>query len=50
MTDNFLNGVKIAEIAKRMNKGIATVFGGPHVTFTDKESLAEHDCIDLISR
>lgn len=50
MTDNFLNGVTIAKIAKEIDENIVTIFGGPHVTFTDKESLENYDSIDLIVR
>jgi radical SAM superfamily enzyme YgiQ (UPF0313 family) len=50
MTDNFLNGITIATIAKEYNREIVTVFGGPHVTFTDQESLENYPVIDVIVR
>jgi len=50
MTDNFLNGVRIAAIAKEVNNEIVTIFGGPHVTFMDNESLELHSEIDIIVR
>jgi radical SAM superfamily enzyme YgiQ (UPF0313 family) len=50
MTENFQNGVRIAEVAKEVNPDIITVFGGPHVTFTDTESLQNQPVIDIIVR
>ena len=50
MTDNFLNGVYIASLAKEVNPNIVTVFGGPHVTFEDYSSLLKHSEIDIVSR
>ncbi len=50
MTDNFLNGVIIAQIAKQARPDITVVFGGPHATFTDMESMERHSVIDLIAR
>lgn len=50
MTDNFLNGVTISKIAKKVNKDIVIIFGGPHVTFSDSETLLNYPEIDLIVR
>ncbi len=50
MTDNFLNGVRLAEAAKELKRDIIIIFGGPHVTFTDEESMSKHPVIDIIVR
>ena len=50
MTDNFENGAKIARIIKEINNDIKIIFGGAHVTFRDKESLFNHNAIDIIAR
>ena len=48
-TYTFKNSLKIAQIAKQLNKSIATVLGGPHVTFTAEEALKNHQ-IDFVVR
>lgn len=50
MTDNFPNGVTIARIAREVLPEIKVVFGGPHVTPADAETLAEHPEIDVVVR
>ncbi|WP_455364503.1 B12-binding domain-containing radical SAM protein [[Eubacterium] cellulosolvens] len=48
-TYTYKNSLKIAQIAKQLNKSIATVLGGPHVTFTAEETLSNHQ-IDFVVR
>ena len=38
---------KVAELAKEYNKEVKTVIGGPHVTFTQEETLMESPHIDF---
>ncbi|WP_455368147.1 cobalamin-dependent protein, partial [[Eubacterium] cellulosolvens] len=48
-TYTFKNSLKIAQIAKQLNKNISTVLGGPHVTFTAEEALKNQQ-IDFVVR
>ncbi|MEO0271418.1 MAG: radical SAM protein [candidate division WOR-3 bacterium] len=50
MTETFKNGVRLAKIVKDNFPGIITIFGGPHVTFTDIETLENYPFIDIIVR
>lgn len=50
MTENFENGVCIAEIIKEFRKNIVTIFGGSHVTFDDEKILKNNEPIDIIVR
>lgn len=50
MTENFLNGVTIARLARQEFPDIKIVFGGPHVTFVDVETLHEYPDIDVVVR
>ncbi|MEM4246521.1 MAG: radical SAM protein [Candidatus Bathyarchaeia archaeon] len=48
-TFTFKNALKIAEETKRLDRGIFTVLGGPHVTFTAEETL-KHPQVDVVVR
>jgi anaerobic magnesium-protoporphyrin IX monomethyl ester cyclase len=50
LTPFFYNALKTVEIAKKIDKRIVTVLGGPHVTFTAEETLKKHPEIDVIVR
>lgn len=50
MTDNFINAVRIAEIAKEVLLGIPIVLGGVHATFEYKNILEKYSCFDYIIR
>ena len=50
MTETFKNGVRIAKEIKKVLKNVKIVFGGPHVTFLDKETLENYEDIDIIVR
>ncbi|MCK5547737.1 MAG: cobalamin-dependent protein, partial [Thermoplasmata archaeon] len=49
-TCNAYRCVKVAEIAKRVNKDIVTIVGGQHFSFTAEESLIDFPEIDYIVR
>ena len=49
LTETYLRGLKIAEIAKQVNPGITVVMGGPHATVMYKEVLRE-ESIDVVVR
>ncbi|RLF16500.1 MAG: B12-binding domain-containing radical SAM protein [Thermoprotei archaeon] len=40
----------VARLAKKLNPEVKTVVGGPHVTFTAEETLAECEAIDVVVR
>ena len=46
-TSSFLDGVRIAELAKTLRPGIKTVVGGPHVSALKAESLKGFPAIDF---
>ena len=48
-TETYMNGLKIAEIAKQVNPGITVVMGGPHATALYKEVARERN-IDIVAR
>jgi anaerobic magnesium-protoporphyrin IX monomethyl ester cyclase len=48
-TSTYKKALNIARKAKRIDPGIVTVMGGPHVTFTAGETLA-HPEVDLVVR
>ena len=50
MTDNYLNGIRIAHIAKRVLPDIKIVMGGPHPTFRADEIINTQSCIDYVIR
>lgn len=48
-TLNFSEALKTARYVKEVNPAIKIIIGGPHVTFTARETLT-HDCIDIVVR
>ncbi|MBI4764272.1 MAG: cobalamin B12-binding domain-containing protein [Deltaproteobacteria bacterium] len=46
-TSSFLDGVRLAKMAKKALPGIKTVFGGPHVSALKTKSLADFPEIDF---
>ena len=46
-TSSFLDGVRIANMAKEALPGIRTVFGGPHVSALKGRILAEYPAVDF---
>ena len=48
-TETYLNGLKIAEIAKQVNPGITVVMGGTHPTVMYQEVARERN-IDVVAR
>jgi len=50
MTPFFYQALRVMEMAKGVDRGIVTVLGGPHVTFTPEETLLEHPELDFIVR
>ena len=46
-TSSFLDGVRIAEMARSVETGIRTVFGGPHVSALKTMILEDFPQIDL---
>ncbi len=50
VTLNYPIASEILRYCKSLNKDIITIFGGPHVTFTAKDSLAEAPWIDILVR
>ena len=49
-TYTFPEAVKVMKIAKHVNPDILTVLGGPHVTFTDNETLTTFPQVDVVVR
>jgi len=49
MTENYNNGIRLARIVKNILPSTTVVMGGPHVTFTDEETLLE-SCVDVVVR
>ncbi|MBC7189773.1 cobalamin B12-binding domain-containing protein, partial [Candidatus Aerophobetes bacterium] len=49
-TSNIYDAYKVAQIAKMVKREILVVAGGPHVTFTAKQTLQECPFIDVIVR
>lgn len=47
MTSNFLDGVRLARIAKAALPGVLTVFGGPHVSALREKTLNDFPVIDF---
>jgi len=47
-TPTFYDALKVAKIAKECNA--TTVLGGPHVTFTAKETLSNYPYVDFVVR
>lgn len=41
MTENFENGMRIAEIIKQYSKDIIVVCGGAHATYEDRRILGK---------
>lgn len=50
MTENFKNGLKLAKFVKKIRPDTIIVFGGPHVTFMYKETLANNGFVDIVVR
>lgn len=50
MTETFKNGVRLAKIIKETFQNVKIVFGGPHVTFLDFETLKKYPFIDIVVR
>jgi radical SAM superfamily enzyme YgiQ (UPF0313 family) len=50
VTLNFPGSSDILKYCKSLNKGIITIIGGPHVTFTPVETLTEAPWIDIVVR
>lgn len=48
MTDNYQNGLKIAQIAKKLFPQIIVFMGGPHATFRGPEILNNNLSIDYV--
>ena len=48
-TETYPNGLRIAEIAKRVNPETTVVMGGPHATVMYREVVRERD-IDIVVR
>ena len=46
----FYDALRVIEIAKRVDSGVTSVLGGPHVTFTCQETLNKYPLLDLIVR
>jgi anaerobic magnesium-protoporphyrin IX monomethyl ester cyclase len=47
-TSSFLDGVRLAQLAKAELPGIRTVFGGPHVSALKEKVLADFPAVDLL--
>ncbi|OQX54765.1 MAG: hypothetical protein B5M53_05495 [Candidatus Cloacimonas sp. 4484_209] len=47
MTENFLNGIELAKLCKKVLPNSIIIFGGPHVSFLDEETLKTGavDCV-----
>jgi anaerobic magnesium-protoporphyrin IX monomethyl ester cyclase len=50
MTENFQNGLMMARFVRKTYPDATIVFGGPHVTFMDKETITQHGYIDIVVR
>lgn len=50
LTPFFYHAVEIAQIAKKVDPGITTVLGGPHVTYLAEETLKENPAVDIVAR
>jgi radical SAM superfamily enzyme YgiQ (UPF0313 family) len=50
VTLNYPIASEILKYCKSLNKDIVTIFGGPHVTFTAKDTLDEAPWIDIVVR
>ncbi len=48
-TSTYKNALNVAAIAKEIDPNIVTVLGGPHVTFTDEETLRNRQ-VDVVVR
>ena len=48
VTLNYHLAAEMLEVCKTVNPDIVTVIGGPHVSFTPKETLLETPCIDIV--
>jgi len=48
-TSTYKNALNVAAIAKEIDPNIMTVLGGPHVTFTDEETLKNRQ-VDVVVR
>jgi len=46
-TSSFLDGVRIAELARRACPGIMSVFGGPHISALKERLLREYPAMDF---
>ena len=49
-TSSIYDAYNVAKAAKEINPGVKVVIGGPHVTFTAKETLKECPFIDVVVR
>ncbi|GHU49197.1 hypothetical protein FACS1894127_1860 [Clostridia bacterium] len=50
MTDNFENGLRIADIIKQFHSDMVILYGGAHVTYDDENALMNNPSIDVIVR
>jgi len=50
MTENFENGITIAEIIKSYSKDIIIICGGAHSTYQDMNILEKYSCVDIVIR
>ena len=50
MTPFFYHALRVARMAKRVAPEIITVLGGPHVTYTPRETLLRHPEVDIVVR
>jgi len=50
MTDNYGNGLRIADIIKEINNNIIIIYGGSHVTYDDENTLMNCKSIDVVVR
>lgn len=50
MTDNYLNSLRLAKVCKSVDENIKTIIGGPHVSFTDEQTLQDSSDIDIVAR
>ncbi len=48
-TSSFLDGVRLAELAKAALPGVTTLFGGPHVSALKERVLREYPAVDLVA-
>lgn len=48
-TSTYKNALNVATIAKELDPNIVTILGGPHVTFTDEETLRNRQ-VDVVVR